>query len=599
MRNKKLKRFTWVFWVAQFLLSPALYAQVLIDTTGIRGTVQREAETFILSGYKGDFNTAIKYYHPEEVESAGGGKKLMNDLKEGFRAKLRLGLPPMSFASTLPQELLIDDTSIQCVFNYSLTPRKEYATEFTAYKSILIAVFDLTKKQWYFIDAKDSPIDKLSMYFSFINPNLSLPMDPALVQQVKGLNWEFEPFITAKKIESFNRRKQRVIFSIPEALLSTRLGLVTTRGKILLKPVYLGIEDRDSILLVNSEDDIFGSMIREGKWQEFHAQPKDLEDIISINNRQKQSQLSGLRYTMIQKGDYRIETLSKQFIMRLKADQAPIFSKKYITFKKDNKCGVLNHQGKTLIPAQQFESISHFNSVGSSTALLASNQKKVLIDTLGNIIYNADSTEILDIYGDSMPFFAINKTVNGESKYGIIDRWGKIIIEPSAESFINFNEKVYASHKGEKWCINSVKDHHTLLDGRSFNTVNISKDYFVTADHTKQLIEVYTNDGQRKLGLNVDAYQGTIELFNGKEILIVNTPNGKIPYLLDGSLFIKNASIEESIPLGLIIAREQKMGLVDFSGKELIPTILDDLEYLQESQSLWGKINGKWGLIKQ
>ena len=40
------------------------------------------------------------------------------------------------------------------------------------------------------------------------------------------------------------------------------------------------------------------------------------------------------------------------------------------------------------------------------------------------------------------------------------------------------------------------------------------------------------------------------------------------------------------------------MGLITIEGKTLIPAALDDIDYLEDSQSLWGKTNGKWGLLK-
>lgn len=588
------------FLILQCLASLNLKAQGTIDTTGMRQQVKQEAELFLKAGLSGEFNSIIKHYHPEQVEALGGEKNLLKELKAANRLIDKVGFSSAKFSVALPEELLLEDDAIQCAFRYTLNLPKTGSSEAQVHQSTIIAVSENAGKDWYFLDVQNLPLDRLLMIFSFINPNLNLPVDPAVQTQINGIAWELQPFIKGKNVLEFNRKTQRIIFSVSEGLLTERQGLISTQGKMLLKPDLMSVEDRDSLIYIHSEDNIEGALIKPGQWDQLLPLPDQLEDIYSLRDRQRQSQISGLHFSKVGENQYRIENTDGKRIAQLELDEAPRFTKQFIYYYQNGRAGLMNLQGMVLIKPEKFGSLDlNEDIVQLIPAKLASTDEYILIDTLGNQIGKNEGISHME-QRSGVPYFSISKEVKGETQYGLMDFSGKIIVQALHPSPLFLNRVAYALPKGERWELKSIQDHQSLLDGRIFDDIDFSEEYIIVSDSDKEILELYSNDLVKKLSLNLEdiVLQPEVLQINGKEILLLDTMRGKLGYDLEGKPLFSDVKFKDVTPLGLIFIQNGKMGLITIEGKTLIPAALDDIDYLEDSQSLWGKTNGKWGLLK-
>lgn len=582
-----------------FVYSPA---QDALDTTGMRQQVRREAELFLKAGFAEDYNTVIKHLHPQQIEISGGEKNLLRQLKAGSRLRDKAGFSAAQFSFTLPEELVVEDNTIQCAFRYTLHLPKTDFSEAQPHHSTMIAISEDAGKNWYFLDANNVPIDRLTMLFSFINPNLNFPFAPEVQVQFDALNWELKPFIRGKEILNFNRKEQRITFSVPENITSSRTGLISTEGKVLLKPELMGVEDQDSLVFIYSEDNIKGSIVKPGHWDQLLPVPNAFEYIDAIKDRQKQNQLSGLHYRKVGENQYHIVNKDGKLIVQLEADQAPKFTKQFIRYTQNERDGLMSLQGKVLIKPEKYAQLqlSTEGVVQLIVAQVADADEYILVDTLGNPIGKNEGLSHIEPY-HGLPYFRISKQTNGESGTGFMDSSGKIIVQPLYPYSISLNRAAYTLPKGEKWEVKSIKNHQPLFAGRTFDGIHLVEDYIIVSDHEKETVEVYSNELVKKMSLNLEddiVAQAEVMKINGKEVLFLETLTGKYGYNLDGKPIFPDVSFKDIIPSGLIFIQKGKMGLITVEGKTLIPAVLDEIEYLEDSQSLWGKTNGKWGLLK-
>ncbi len=589
--------------ILQCLASLNLKAQGTIDTTGMRQQVKRGAELFLKAGFAEDYNTVIKHLHPQQIEISGGEKNLLKQLKAGSRLRNKAGFSAAQFSLTLPEEILVEDNTVQCAFHYTLHLPKTDFSEAQPLESTMIATSEDAGKNWYFLDANNVPVDRLTMLFSFINPNLNIPFAAEVQTQLNTLNWELKPFISGKEILNFNRKEQRITFSVTENITSSRKGLISTEGKVLLKPELMGVEDRDSLIYIYSEDNIHGSSIKPGHWDQLLPPPKQIEDIYDIKDRQKQNQLSGLHCLKAGENQYKIVNKAGKLIVQLEADQAPKFTKQFIRYTQNKRDGLMTLQGKVLIKPEKYAQLQLRTEgvVQVIAAKLVDSDEYILVDTLGNPISKNEGLSYIEQYL-GLPYFRITKRTNDESAgTGFMDLSGKIIVRPLYPYSISLNRVAYTLPKGEKWELKSIKNHQPLFAGQTFDDIDLVEEYIIVSDHKKEIVEVYSNELVKKMSLSLEddvVVESEVMKIDGKEVLFLGTLTGKLGYHLDGKPIFPDVSFKDITPAGLIFLQNGKMGMITVEGKTLIPAVLDEIEYLEDSQSLWGKTNGKWGLLK-
>jgi hypothetical protein len=127
-----------------------------------------------------------------------------------------------------------------------------------------------------------------------------------------------------------------------------------------------------------------------------------------------------------------IDTLNN-FILPIEYDEVASFSDNLSLIKKEGKYGYANRQGNIVIPlkytyAQSFRE-------GLATVMLP-NGKLVIIDTRDNIVLSPNQ-----LY-DAQPFVDGLSKVNIAGKLGLMDKTGKIILEPQFELIYPFNQGI-------------------------------------------------------------------------------------------------------------------------------------------------------------
>lgn len=443
-----------------------------------------------------------------------------------------------------------------------------------------------------------------------VSPFYSHAQDSTNLNQVTrekaNVNWIVKPFLEAYQITEYNPLKKRVVFATKKSRYDGKMGMANLQGEILLKPEYMMIEDRDSIIhLLRNYRDCF---IRDLSSIECMDMPDDWGHKSYLKAYQLESEKSGLRFIKKGKSVYRIETLTGDFITMLEADEPPRFIGKFILYRQKGKMGLLDQQGKQRIPLK-YAYISGFVNGHSALAHREHEDAGVLIDTLGNVIFEPKDSMILSVYGDDLPHFILRR--RNQDSTGIVDEWGRVVTLPVTR-FIRFGYKSYAYSNGllEKWYINSIPDNQPMFEGRGFTDVNFFKDTIITRefkdtitlpDWERNIVQVFTAESKKISEVKVGRWAMHAYITKeGKYRFIVISNDQKFYYHLNGQPIFNKGSAEDLTDLGFIIKENEKYGMVSFTGEVLIPFVLDGLTYLDEedSKSLWGKLDGKWGMLQ-
>lgn len=578
------------------LLTVFAQGQSLQDTVGLRKECVTQARYFFESGFKGDVNQTIKYYHPEIIKLAGGEAAFLQELKEGAKFAKKSKLPVLTFHADLPEILVIDESTIQCVFSYWLKSAEAPAME--AYQSSLIGIYNPTLRQWYFIDKKDREIEDLRSIYPFISARLGLKEEvQALNTDSSAIPWKIPPFLEASEILAFNPNKGRVVYGLPIESIENGggVGLITTDNKKLIQPRFFWIEDQDSLLLIDQR-----SIIYDGKWNNLEERPehivnKDLSQVYKTESKD-----SGLKYTWIGDDKYRISTLNGEFIMELKADEPPRLAKGFIVYKRNFKMGVYSRKGKELIPPK-YNRIEPFSNGFSTLAKLEREDNGLIIDTLGNVLYTPKGEgvhlEMPDVFLRATSHFVLKRDSSYLTYHGLVDPHGKVVAEPDLQ-YISLSEKYYTYNKGRKWYMNTIKGNQPVLGGKAFDNIDFEGKYISTCDGENKVTTVFNEDLEQILSIPGNCRVVMIITFNKEPMLNISFEGGEHFFHLDGKPVEIHLDYHHWIDLGFVIEKNNKFGLADFNEKLIIPVELDEIKYLEESQSLWGRINGKWGLLK-
>lgn len=579
------------------LITVFAQGQSLQDTVGLRKACVTQARYFFESGFKGDVNQTIKYYHPEIIKLAGGEATFLQELKEGAKFAKKNKLSAFEFYADLPQTLIIDKNSIQCVFPYWLKNTESPATE--VHQSSLIGIYNPTLLQWYFIDKNDTEIEDLRSIYPFISSKLGLKEEvQAKSTDSSAIPWKVPPFLEASEILAFNPNKGRVVYGVPIKSIENGggVGLITTDNKKLIQPRFFWIEDQDSLLLIDQR-----SIIYEGKWNNLEERPEHIVNKDFSQIYKTESKDSGLKYTWIGDDKYRISTLNGEFIMELKADEPPRLAKGFIVYKRNFKMGVYSRKGKELIPLK-YDRIEPFSNGVTTLAKLEREDNGLIIDTLGNVLYTPKGEgvhlEMPDVFLRATSHFVLKRDSVYLTYYGIVDNQGKVVVEPNWR-YISLNKKYYAYEKNWKWSINSITGNQPALGGKAFDDIYFKGKYIVVCDGENKITTVFNEDLQHILSVSGDCSTVIIRTFNREPMLYIENAKGEQRYFhLNGKSMEIHLDYHHLIDLGLVIEKNNKFGLADFNEKLIIPIELDEIKYLEESRSLWGRINGKWGLLK-
>jgi hypothetical protein len=133
---------------------------------------------------KNDFNTFVKYMHPNIITYAGGADQMKTKMDSASQTMKRFGVQFKKYWIGNPGEIIRHKNQLQTLLPQSttlLTPMGELAVETT-----LVAISPDGGKSWWFIDTSVYRADKLKSILPDLNPRLVIPPQkkPKLVPKV-------------------------------------------------------------------------------------------------------------------------------------------------------------------------------------------------------------------------------------------------------------------------------------------------------------------------------------------------------------------------------------------------------------------------------
>jgi hypothetical protein len=130
---------------------------------------------------KNDFETFIKYMHPNIIAYAGGKEKMKTKMDSAYSAMKLFGVSFKRYSIGSPGEIVNFKNQLQAVLP-EITTIKSPLGELTVETSMIV-ISPNGGKNWWFIDTNVYKVDKLKGILPDVSPNLVIPpqKEPKLV----------------------------------------------------------------------------------------------------------------------------------------------------------------------------------------------------------------------------------------------------------------------------------------------------------------------------------------------------------------------------------------------------------------------------------
>lgn len=237
------------------------------------------------------------------------------------------------------------------------------------------------------------------------------------------------------------------------------------------------------------------------------------------------------------------------------------FQEGFAKVETKNRCGVINQEGKEIIPCHFLSSFS-FTDVGSS---LFHDGRVLARDGLSLYgYYNTEGELVIPFtYEKAFDFSRGYATAGEENKVGLIDTNGKFIIPPKYESIIPFKDGLARASK--------------VVNGKV-------KEGFIDIKGNAVIPFIYDRV--------YDFSEGLAKVEEGNRISFIDKSGRKI-------IALKESAYSRSFAEGYAIITNpetKKYGFMDKTGNIVIPCIYDDVSDFKDGTACVEKDN-LWGLI--
>lgn len=406
-----------------------------------------------------------------------------------------------------------------------------------------------------------------------------------------------------------------------------KYGLLNLDGKQVTKPIYEEIDSlpyKEGELIVKQNDkygiiNIKGNNLVPIEYEEiavdgYYKEEDSYKNAGYIVNVKTQD---GYRYGYIaQNGDTILETeynditriVEKEddknvYLIASKNGQCGIFKNKnqivnneyqsirydetndVMIVEKSKKYGVVNMEGKTIIPVE-YEQID-------STGMYLYAQKEE-----GTTVFNKEGNEVktdvntAKLNTDNENYIILISNENNQTLYGLLDKEGKEIIKPT----YNYLEYLFddffiaSSENGKLGVVNSKGEEVVPIDNDSVQKVQDTT-IVQTTKSKENITTLYTNKLQKICELKnatLEKYKEFIKLYNNEET----------HYITKEGVEEKNTQIfsENSLFASKI---DEKWGFTDKEGNIKVQPIYEKVTEFNEYGFAGIKQNGKWGVINE
>jgi hypothetical protein len=156
-----------------FLLSMGMLLVLGTKAQNLPSTIKVQAMDMANALIKNDFNTFVKYMHPNIISFAGGQEKMKTRMDSAYAAMKQFGVTFKRYWIGNPGEIVAYKNSLQAILPQSttlITPLGELTAE-----TSMIVISPDKGKSWWFIDTNVYKADKLKNILPDLSPKLVIP----------------------------------------------------------------------------------------------------------------------------------------------------------------------------------------------------------------------------------------------------------------------------------------------------------------------------------------------------------------------------------------------------------------------------------------
>jgi hypothetical protein len=146
---------------------------VCADAQNLATTIKVQAMKMGSAVINNDFNTFVKFMHPNIVDFAGGEKQMKSKMDSAYQAMKRFKLSFKRYWIGSPGEIVSHNNQLQALLPQSTTIQTSMG-EITV-ETTMIVISNDGGKNWWFIDTNVYKAEKLKNTLPDLSPKLVIP----------------------------------------------------------------------------------------------------------------------------------------------------------------------------------------------------------------------------------------------------------------------------------------------------------------------------------------------------------------------------------------------------------------------------------------
>ncbi len=367
-------------------------------------------------------------------------------------------------------------------------------------------------------------------------------------------------------------------------------GVMDTTGNEIIAPSY-----QEMIIIPDSKKDVFlfvydvNYETGEYKTKALNSKSEKLftqyEQIEAISNKDKSNNLWYEEDILKVKkdGKYGIINLEGKQLIPCEYEEIAAIPeiKNAIEVKKDGKYGIVNYSNQVMLEAK-YDEIT--NIYGNDMYVVKQNGKQILVDKDGNQILSSGFDEIKAIMKNKEN--GIIYTQNG--KYGVMKSTGEVIIEPQYEDLKEAKTGLLIAQKTGNYGIIDIQNQVKLDFTYASISYNEKADIYIAEniEYTNDIIDSEFKIRQSGILTEINDAKGYLSLWQGEEEKYYNF---KFEEKKVSEIFTNNTLFKSK--------KDGKYGFVDKDGKVVVDYKYDDATEQNSFGYASVKKDGKWGAI--
>ncbi|PIE50888.1 MAG: hypothetical protein CSA38_00980 [Flavobacteriales bacterium] len=256
---------------------------------------------------------------------------------------------------------------------------------------------------------------------------------------------------------------------------------------------------------------------------------------------------------------------------------------------ENEKWGFINAVGKMVIDFQ-FDKVKSFHS---GIAVVFKNKRWFYIDKTGKEIKMPDSEKLYDFNEEGIAF------IKKDKKIGLIDTKGNIILKPTYNKILKFDNGIAKINKGKLWGL--INTEGKVIIEPIYKRIGSAYQNKITIAQKDKVWGIINNGKFTPVPDAVKMWE-----FNGQNLTYAKSKNKKIGFIDKSGKWVIEPQFKKAraFSCGLApVMTSKKWGYIDTTGKIVIEEKFKDAEIFSEdlapvkNSKLWGFINKKGKLV--